>query len=97
MFLSLQVGSYLGSGIMLSTAFIHLLLPASEFLSSPCLPAVFGEEGYPAWAFLICTIAIIFMQVRKIIDRTWKLGNICSGLGILHQAPTYAQFNSPNP
>lgn len=47
---------YFGSGVIVSTAFIHLLFEAHENLSSPCLPD--GYRRYP-YAFAL-TLAGIF-------------------------------------
>jgi zinc transporter 1/2/3 len=54
---ALRALTFAGSGVLVSTAFIHLLLPAAEALSSPCLPESF-LTAYPSWAFLICTITL---------------------------------------
>ena len=51
-----------GFGTILSTAFIHMLLPAAQNLSSPCLPASWNE-AYEAWAYLFVVISITLMQL----------------------------------
>ena len=40
----MQVGSFAGTGVILATALVHVLLPASEALTSDCLPAFW--QGY---------------------------------------------------
>jgi zinc transporter 1/2/3 len=66
----LKLLAYCGGGVLLTTGFIHLLLPAQENLSSPCL-----SEGwlsaYPSWAFLFCVIAIAVMQMVDYYVATW--------------------------
>ena len=59
---------YFGSGVILATALIHLLAPANEALSSPCLPV--GWSLYPfsqgitlASIFVIFIIEIIAIRV----------------------------------
>lgn len=52
-----------GFGTILATAFIHMLLPAAQNLSSPCLPESWNER-YEAWAYLFVVLSIVFMQVR---------------------------------
>lgn len=54
--------AYAGAGVLLSTGFMHLLLPAQTALTSPCLSESFLGR-YPSWAFLFCVIAIACMQV----------------------------------
>mmetsp|Transcript_1481 Transcript_1481/g.1961 ORF Transcript_1481/g.1961 Transcript_1481/m.1961 type:complete len:331 (+) Transcript_1481:25-1017(+) len=51
-----------GSGIILATALVHMLSPASENLSNECLPPVFSEDGYPAFAPAICLGGILFVH-----------------------------------
>lgn len=48
-------GKFFGSGVIVATAFVHLLQPASESLSDPCLGGVLGE--YP-WAYGICLMSL---------------------------------------
>lgn len=57
-----------GFGTILSTAFIHMLLPAAQNLSSPCLSEGWNE-AYEAWAYMFVTVAIVFMQVRRVAGR----------------------------
>lgn len=46
-----DIARYFGSGVILATAFMHLLQPASEELGSECLNDTF--QGYP-FAFFFC-------------------------------------------
>lgn len=39
-----------------------MLSPASENLSNECLPPIFSEDGYPAFAPAICLGGILFVQ-----------------------------------
>lgn len=48
-------GKFFGSGVIIATAFVHLLEPADESLSDPCLGGVFAE--YP-WAYGICLMSL---------------------------------------
>lgn len=57
-----KMGTYFGFGTILSTAFIHMLLPAAQNLSSPCLSEGWNE-AYEAWAYMFVTVAIVFMQL----------------------------------
>ncbi|RKP32376.1 ZIP zinc/iron transport family [Metschnikowia bicuspidata] len=62
---------YFGSGVIVATAFIHLLYPASNALSDDCLGAVW--LAYP-YAYAICMItlfALFFCEIMafRVIER----------------------------
>lgn len=57
------ITKYFGSGVIVATAFIHLLQPANESLSEECLGGTFAE--YP-WAFgiaLMTLFALFFVEI----------------------------------
>lgn len=57
-----------GTGIILSCAMVHMLQPAVVSFASPCLPqSVFGEDGYPAYAYAASLAAVLFMQLLDMI------------------------------
>jgi len=61
--LAYDAAKYFGSGVIIATAFIHLLAPAVEELSSPCLTGTWQE--YP-WALAISmfgVFGIFFMEL----------------------------------
>ena len=58
----MQAGTFAGSGVILATALVHVLPPAAEAMSSPCLPVAW--LSYNAWAFAICTATIVALQVN---------------------------------
>ncbi|KAF9927571.1 hypothetical protein BGZ67_007431 [Mortierella alpina] len=51
-----------GSGVIISTAFIHMLPSASASLSDPSLPWLFHEEGYTGWAGMIAMVAALSLH-----------------------------------
>jgi zinc transporter 1/2/3 len=52
-----------GTGILISTAFIHMLPPAVEMLSNPCLPDLFVlYENWPGTIFLFGFLFSHFIQ-----------------------------------
>ena len=57
-----KLGTFFGFGTILSTAFIHMLSPAAQNLSSPCLPAAWNDM-YESWAYLFVVVAIMLMQL----------------------------------
>eukprot|EP01116_Phalansterium_solitarium_P011069 TRINITY_DN26678_c0_g1_i1.p1 TRINITY_DN26678_c0_g1~~TRINITY_DN26678_c0_g1_i1.p1 ORF type:complete len:394 (-),score=106.31 TRINITY_DN26678_c0_g1_i1:793-1893(-) len=54
-------GKMFGSGVILATALVHMLSPAEQTLTSPCLPAVFTED-YTAFAGAIAMAAILIVH-----------------------------------
>ena len=52
---------YFGSGVIIATALVHLLEPATDELSAPCLNEDFQE--YPmAYAFCLISMMLLFMS-----------------------------------
>lgn len=56
------LGKSFGVGVILATAFVHMLVPSFEKLSSPCLGYVWNEV-YPAFGGLFAMFAILIMQL----------------------------------
>lgn len=57
------IAKYFGSGVIVATAFIHLLEPAADALGNECLGGTFAE--YP-WAFgiaLMTLFALFFVEI----------------------------------
>ncbi|KAF2148727.1 putative plasma membrane low affinity zinc ion transporter [Myriangium duriaei CBS 260.36] len=67
------IAKYFGSGVIIATAFIHLLAPANENLSNECLPAIY--QAYP-WveAIALMTIFVLFF-VELMTMRYAKFGH----------------------
>lgn len=59
------IAKFFGSGVIIATAFIHLLQPASEALGDDCLGGTFAE--YP-WAFGICLMSLFALFLTEIIS-----------------------------
>lgn len=55
-------GKSFGTGVIVATAFIHMLQPAFEKLASPCLGSIWNER-YPSFAALFTMIAILSMHL----------------------------------
>ena len=64
--LTIKLGSFAGSGVLLATGFGHMLPSANENLSSPCLSQGW-LDAYPAWAFLFAVVTAILLQVLDYI------------------------------
>lgn len=59
------IAKYFGSGVIVATAFIHLLEPASDSLGEECLGGTFVE--YP-WAFGIALMALFAMFFIELLS-----------------------------
>ncbi|KAL4252037.1 ZIP transporter family protein [Abortiporus biennis] len=59
---------YFGSGVIIATAFIHLLDPALEELGSPCLSEKWSEYPY---ALAICLGSIFMIFIVEIVAFRW--------------------------
>ena len=57
----IMLGKCMGIGVVISCGLVHMLQPASESLTSPCLPWEFNTD-YNAYAFLYCVLAILAMH-----------------------------------
>lgn len=58
------LAKFFGSGVIVATAFIHLLEPASDALGDDCLGGTFAE--YP-WAFGICLMSLFLLFFTEIV------------------------------
>eukprot|EP00727_Mastigamoeba_balamuthi_P013866 m51a1_g9101 hypothetical protein (402) ;mRNA; r:76630-78371 len=55
------LGKNFGTGVILATGFIHMLMPAAETLTNECLPAWFTKD-YRAFAGLLALFACLSVQ-----------------------------------
>ncbi|KAG1140829.1 hypothetical protein G6F37_008919 [Rhizopus arrhizus] len=60
----LTVGKFFGTGVILATAFVHMLPDALENFSSPCLTQ--GWLSYGAFAGVFCMIASFALQLLEV-------------------------------
>lgn len=58
------IAKFFGSGVIVATGFIHLLEPANDALTNPCLTGTF--EDYP-WAFGICLMSLYVLFLVEIV------------------------------
>jgi zinc transporter 1/2/3 len=77
---TLRVLGYLGGGVILATAFIHLLLPAQETLGSECLSEGW-RAAYPDFALLFCLVTIALMLVLDFFVERALLRRAGAGAG----------------
>jgi zinc transporter 1/2/3 len=64
------IAKYFGSGVIIATAFIHLLAPANEAFGNPCLTGVIA--AYP-WAEGIALMTVFLMFFLELM--TMRYGN----------------------
>ena len=58
---AIAIGKAMGTGIIISCALIHMLLPANDALTNACLSASFTED-YVAYGYLFCLIGALIMH-----------------------------------
>ncbi|KAG8797150.1 high-affinity Zn(2+) transporter zrt1, partial [Serendipita sp. 399] len=63
-----EFAKYFGSGVIIATAFIHLLTPGFEALGSPCLTGVWTV--YP-WAAAISMASVFFIFFLELFAFRW--------------------------
>lgn len=85
---------YFGSGVIVATAFIHLLQPANEALSDDCLGGTFAE--YP-WAFgiaLMTLFALFFSELVAFhyVDKKVEAHALANGLDPAAANHTHSHF-----
>ena len=57
------VCKYFGSGVIVATAFIHLLGPAEEALRNPCLTGPITQYSWPEGIVLMTIFALFFVEL----------------------------------
>lgn len=64
------VAKYFGSGVIIATAFIHLLAPANDALTDPCLTGPITEYDWAEGIALITVMVMFFLELM-----TMRYGN----------------------
>ncbi|KAK6543047.1 hypothetical protein TWF694_006976 [Orbilia ellipsospora] len=57
------VAKYFGSGVIVATAFIHLLAPANDALSNPCLNKIVTSYPWPEGIALMAVFSLFFVEL----------------------------------
>ncbi|KAG2039860.1 ZIP-like iron-zinc transporter [Suillus americanus] len=73
---------YFGSGVIIATAFIHLLSPAISELTSPCLSPAWQVYPYPLALAMLSVFSIFIVELVAFRWGTAKL----AALGVRHDA-----------
>ncbi|GLB41876.1 putative ZIP Zinc transporter [Lyophyllum shimeji] len=91
---------YFGSGVIIATAFIHLLAPALEALGSPCLSPAWSVYPY---ALALCLLSIFGIFIVELLAFRWGTAKL-KKLGLHHDhhghnLPSHAahgpEYNQP--
>lgn len=70
------MAKYFGSGVIVATAFIHLLEPANDALSDECLGGTFAD--YP-WAYGICLMSLFAIFFAELCSYTFLESKLSGG------------------
>ncbi|KZP01801.1 ZIP-like iron-zinc transporter [Calocera viscosa TUFC12733] len=73
-----EFAKFFGSGVIIATAFIHLLAPGFDELTSPCLSGVWGEYD---WAPAIAMMAVFAVFLVELFAFRWGTAKLKS-LGV---------------
>lgn len=65
----LFLSRHFGTGVLIATAFVHLLPTAFVSLTNPCLPP-FWNKGYPAMPGFVAMIAVFFVVTTEMFFAT---------------------------
>lgn len=84
------IAKYFGSGVIIATAFIHLLAPAEEALTNPCLTGPITEYSWVEGIILITIIVLFFVELM--VMRYSRLG-----AGHLHDEEGHAHTHIGEP
>ncbi|KAJ7183916.1 ZIP-like iron-zinc transporter [Mycena filopes] len=77
-----EFAKYFGSGVIIATAFIHLLSPALDELSSDCLSPAWQEYPY---ALALCLLSIMSIFILELVAFRWGTARL-QKIGLSHDA-----------
>jgi len=75
-----EFAKWFGSGVIIATAFIHLLSPALDELGNPCLDPAWGEYPY---ALAICLLSIFGIFLAELVAFRWGTAKLAK-IGVVH-------------
>ncbi|KAJ5748486.1 uncharacterized protein N7511_010182 [Penicillium nucicola] len=70
------IAKYFGSGVIIATAFIHLLAPAEEALTNPCLTGPITEYSWVEGIVLMTIIVLFFVELMVMRFSTFGQGHV---------------------
>lgn len=78
------IAKYFGSGVIIATAFIHLLAPAEEALTNPCLTGPITEYSWVEGIVLMTIIALFFVELMVMRYSRFGAGHVHDEEGHAH-------------
>lgn len=78
------VAKYFGSGVIIATAFIHLLAPAEEALTNPCLTGPITEYSWVEGIILMTIIVLFFVELMVMRYSRFGAGHVHDEEGHAH-------------
>jgi solute carrier family 39 (zinc transporter), member 1/2/3 len=83
---------YFGSGVIVATAFIHLLGPAEEALKNPCLTGPITEYSWVEGIILMTIFVLFFVELMVM-----RYGNFGGGHDHDHHDDQHRHLDEPEP
>jgi zinc transporter 1/2/3 len=78
------IAKYFGSGVIVATAFIHLLAPAEEALTNPCLTGPITEYSWVEGIVLMTIIVLFFVELMVMRFSSFGAGHVHDEEGHSH-------------
>ncbi|CAI7649424.1 unnamed protein product [Penicillium pancosmium] len=78
------VAKFFGSGVIIATAFIHLLAPAEESLNNPCLTGPITEYSWVEGIILMTIIVLFFVELMVMRFSRFGAGHVHDEEGHTH-------------
>lgn len=78
------IAKYFGSGVIIATAFIHLLAPAEEALTNPCLTGPITEYSWVEGIILMTIIVLFFVELMVMRYSRFGAGHLHDEEGHAH-------------
>ncbi|KAJ2557556.1 hypothetical protein EV175_001278 [Coemansia sp. RSA 1933] len=81
---ALTLGKFLGTGVIIATALIHMLPDASDSLGNPCIGGRLGD--YDGWPGAIAMMAIFAMHLMEFLLSNYTMSLHSHSHGVLAEA-----------
>lgn len=78
------IAKYFGSGVIIATAFIHLLAPAEEALTNPCLTGPITQYSWVEGIILMTIIVLFFVELMVMRYSHFGAGHVHDEEGHAH-------------
>ncbi|KAL8801934.1 MAG: hypothetical protein Q9200_006762 [Gallowayella weberi] len=89
------IAQYFGSGVIIATAFIHLLAPANEALTNPCLTGPITEYSWVEGIALMAVFVLFFTEIMAMRFATFDQdSSAASASELAHRQPRKSSTGS---